>query len=500
MKIKQTINKAFRTKAAKRSWLSVLLTILFVAVVVVLNIVSNLLVEKFPGLSVDLTSNQVFQLQEKTIDYIKTVDQDVTITVLAEESTLQNSGSAYYVQAAKLIKQFSQYNNKISIKYVDVSKNPTYLNNYKGLDTTATTNLMIVELGKSGTVKSQGKYKVLSSSDLFEITTDDSTYQQYISGSNVEQSITTAILNVTNQNKVKIALITGTGENEDDYSALTTYLENNAYEVVKTPIATANIDSEAKAAIIFMPTVDISKDSLTKLESFLSNNGNYGKNIFYFANSEKVETPNIDKLLENWSMKLSDGLIYETDYSRILQNNPYYFTTDYGTKYIDTLKNQSVPVLAGYSRAVTITDEEVASPLLTTATTTGIRPFSSSDSFKAEDGLKETALNVAAIGTKTSESKSSNLVVFGSAFSVTDSALSTTSFNNSEYIMNLFNQLTQRDDLGITIEGKSVENQELGITSVSDPLILFISTFFRFILPAGILIAGLVVWILRRNK
>lgn len=490
----------FTSRAAKRGWLSMLITVLFIAVVVVLNIVTNLLVDKFPALSADLTSNQVFEMQQETIDYIKSIDTDVTITVLSEENTLANSGSSYYLQANKLFKQFAQYSDHITLKYVDVSSNPTYLDNYSGLDQTATSNLVIVENSASGTQKSESQYRVLAATDLFEVSTDASTYSQYVSGSNVEQAITTAILNVTTEDKVKVSLITGAGEVEDYYSGFVTYLENNAFEVTKTAIASQDIDSDTEILILYTPAVDLSKESMKKVESFLSNDGNYGKTLLYIPSSEQVDTPNIDKLLENWGMKLSDGIVYETDYTKVLQSGYFYFVADYTEEFTDGLKNASVPVVTAFPRAITITNSEQATPLLVTSTSAGIMPFGAGEDFNIEDGLQDETLNVAAISSYSTESEASHILVLGSDFMVSESVFNTTSFNNSNYVINLLNVLSERDDLGITIEGKAVETEELGITSVNDPFIVILSTFFRFILPIGIVIAGLVVWLIRRNK
>ncbi|MGN0558476.1 MAG: Gldg family protein [Acutalibacteraceae bacterium] len=497
---KLSLKRFFTSRAAKRGWLSILMTVLFIAVVVVLNIVTNLLVDRFPALSADLTSNKVFEMQQETIDYIKGIDTDVTITVLAEENTLANSGNPYYLQAYKLFKQFAQYSDKIELKYVDPASSPTYLDNYSGMDKTASSNLVIIESGKSGTKKEQTQYKVLQASDLFKVETDSNTSSQYMSGSNVEQAVTTSILNVTSKDKVKVSLITGVGENEDYYSTLVKLLENNAYEVTKTSIVTQEIDSEAKIAVLFAPTVDLTKESVKKIENFLSNNGNYGKSLLYIPSSDQVETPNVDSLLENWGMKLSDGLVYETDYTRVLQSGYFYFITDYSENYVNGLKNPTVPVVTAFPRAITITDTDKAAPLLTTSEQAGIMPFGTGEDFKPEDGLKNEVLNVAAVAKTSSETTSSHLVVFGSDFMVSDSVFASTSFNNSAYTINLFNTLAERDDLGITIEGKTVENKELGLTSINDPFVVIISIFLRFILPLGILIAGLCVWLVRRNK
>ena len=110
-------------------------------------------------------------------------------------------------------------------------------------------------------------------------------------------------------------------------------------------------------------------------------------------------------------------------------------------------------------------------------------------------------LNGAAIGKHndgSDESKNSSVVVFGSYESVTSNFLSTSSFNNASYFINLLNTLSDREDVSVVIEGKDPSAHELGITSTND--ILFPSILVRFVIPIAVLIIGIVVWIRRRHK
>ena len=72
------------------------------------------------------------------------------------------------------------------------------------------------------------------------------------------------------------------------------------------------------------------------------------------------------------------------------------------------------------------------------------------------------------------------------------------SFNNAGYLMNIFNTLAEKDDDTVVIEGKSLENAELGITDVSSTA--FVMVIFVIIIPLGVIILGIVLWVLRRNK
>ena len=72
------------------------------------------------------------------------------------------------------------------------------------------------------------------------------------------------------------------------------------------------------------------------------------------------------------------------------------------------------------------------------------------------------------------------------------------SFNNSAYLMNIVNTVSDKQDSGITIESKSLDNKELGVTDITTSNLLTI--IFIVVVPAIVLIIGIIVWIRRRNK
>ena len=110
-------------------------------------------------------------------------------------------------------------------------------------------------------------------------------------------------------------------------------------------------------------------------------------------------------------------------------------------------------------------------------------------------------LNGAAIGVRndgTEESKNSSIVVVGSYDALTTNYLSISSYNNAAYFVNLFNTLSDRDDVSVVIEGKDPSANELGLTSID--AIAFPSILVRFVIPIAVLIVGLIIWIRRRHK
>lgn len=493
-KEKGKFKKFMKSRKAKHGTVAMAITALVIVMVIVLNIIIGLLVNRFPDLELDLTSNNSFALQDDTIDYVSHLNNDVTVYILMEKDKFEGQGT-YFVQAQKMLnKMASKSDGKIKIKYVDLTSNPSFTSNYPNVDwqSSSANNIVLVESGK--------QYKVLTLTDCFEY--DEQTYNYYgtysFTGTKIEQAVVTAILNVTTDDKVVVDMIKG--NNEQDYSSLKSLLENNAYQVNEVSLATGDFDKEAKVAIMYAPSVDLDEKIVEKLSTWLSNDGKYGRSLIYVPTADMGEMPNLDDFLKEWGMSIDRGYVFETDETALVNaSSPYAFTVSYGDYYKDNLKNSKIPVVVSESHAVNITDENTAHALLKTTDKAGVLPIDADKSWDYKDAITGNGENVAAEGVMTNEDKkSSRVVVFGSYVMFSDTIMQYNSFNNSAYFMNVINTIADKEDVGITIESKSIDNTELGITDVATQNTMLV--VFVIVIPIAILVAGFVFWLRRRNR
>lgn len=480
-----------KSRKAKHGAIATAIVCVVTAITIVLNIVCSLLVDRFPALSFDLTANQVFGLQEDTADYIAHLDKDVTVYVLATKDNFTANGS-YFVQAEKLLSEMEASSKHIKVEYVDLNSNPTFKTSYDKIDWTLSNHVFLVECGED--------YRVLDLEDCFDY--DEETYYYYgsyeITASNVEQEVVTGILNVTTEDKALIDFVTV--GSEVDFSHIVDLLETNAYEVNEVSLTTSDLDENANVAILYAPSVDLDEDAVSKLESWLDNSGENGKSLIYVANYNVESTPNLDIFLEKWGIKTSNGVIFETDTNFLVSNTPFVSLTNYNSIFTDGLKNSSIPCVSSYAKGFEITDSELAVPVLTTSTSAGIMPYSEAENenWDYQTAITGDALNVAVKATqKNTEEVASNVVAFGSYEMFSEAVMSYNSYNNSAFFMNTVNTLADRDNIGITIEGKSMDSATLGINVASQNILMVL---FVIIVPLGVLVAGLVIWIRRRNR
>ena len=493
-KEKGKFKKCMKSRKAKHGTVAMAITALVIVMVIVLNIIIGLLVNRFPDLELDLTSNNSFALQDDTIDYVSHLNNDVTVYILMEKDKFESQGT-YFVQAQKMLnKMASKSDGKMKIKYVDLTSNPSFTSNYPNVDwqSSSANNIVLVESGK--------QYKVLTLTDCFEY--DEQTYNYYgtysFTGTKIEQAVVTAILNVTTDDKVVVDMIKG--NNEQDYSSLKSLLENNAYQVNDVSLATGDFDKDAKVAIMYAPSVDLDEKIVEKLSTWLSNDGKYGRSLIYVPTADMGEMPNLDDFLKEWGMSIDRGYVFETDETALVNaSSPYAFTVSYGDYYKDNLKNSKIPVVVSESHAVNITDENTAHALLKTTNKAGVLPIDADKSWDYKDAITGNGENVAAEGVMTNEDKkSSRVVVFGSYIMFSDTIMKYNSFNNSAYFMNVINTIADKEDVGITIESKSIDNTELGITDVATQNTMLV--VFVIVIPIAILVAGFVFWLRRRNR
>lgn len=491
-------SRFLKARSTRRGALSLGVTVLLIAAVVLLNIIMSAVTDRHP-LYIDVTANASYVLQDITTEYTAGITKDVTINVLQKEADFENGDNTnyqFYIQANKLIRGIAASSDRIDLHYIDLTANPTFTADYPDIDWTQS-HILLVSCGD--------RYRALDLTDLFDY--DQEQYYYYgtyvISSQHIEQALLTAIMNVTADSKTKVTVLSGQGE--QDMSSFTSLLENNAYEIETVSLLNGTIADDSEFVVIFDPDVDIDEDIYQTLSDWLYHNGKYGRHLVYFPNDQHdlSEYPNLNALIGDYGMALRYGYIYENDNTKLVPGYNHYISVfDYADDaYTAGLRNTDIPVVMSLTLPVTITDTDTAAALLNSSDKAFFFPKDLSEDDAADFDPSPEVLCGAAIGTKndgTEDGLSSTVTVIGSYDAVTENYLKINSYNNAAYFVNLFNTLSQKDDQSIIIEGKDPSAAELGVSSAAD--IAFASVLVRFILPAAVLIAGLVIWIRRRHR
>lgn len=499
-----------RLTLKQRKLLNAALILIFILIIVGVNILATVLVDRFPSLEADVTSSGTFSLNATTEEYLKYLEDDVKVTVLMTEETFagrsdDSGSSSYYYQVDKLLREMSVYDGfNLEFKDISAASASKLSAEYPDIDWSATDNLILVECND--------RYEMLTVSDVFGYSEEYYYYygMSVITSQSIEQSVIKAVQKLTSANTLTVAITTGNGEflNEDSqlyssYSGLIELLEDNAYEVKKLNLITEELDEDIDALLMVAPSVDITDEQSEKINNWLNSDGEYGKTFMYVPYDYIEKTENMDLLMEQWGMKLKRGYIYENDLSMALSGGSTPQLTSIvnyaDSSFTEDIKNASLPLIMPYSLGVEITDSSVASAMLTSSDSADLLLLNESSEEAVFEKSTGEALNYAVCATKGNDdgSKTSTFIVWGSYDSVSSSAVNSSNFNNAAYFVNIFNKTLGNESKTIVIDSVQLGFESLTVSSAQQVSVLVI---FVVLIPLAFIGVGITVWVRRKNK
>lgn len=479
------------SKKARFGSVSTVILIVFLAVVVAVNVIVSLLIDRFP-LTLDLTSEGVYQLSEESLAFLNTVEQDVKLTVLAEESTFE-SGANYLVQAHETLKQYRQHSPHITVEYLDLVQNPSLTAQYP--DYSLQEYGIIVESGE--------RSRYYSINDLFNVSSDYYTGAQTVSSSKAEEVITSAIMQVTDANPLSVAVLTGHGETEPE--AFSELLTMNGYEVVTCNIMTDPLPENAVMVVMNAPTTDYNPSDLEKLDAFLNHDGKLGRQLLVAAGPVYSDLQNLDEFLEEWGIGIDSGYLYETNDDNVYYGSRFIYsnTPDPESPYLEGVKNAAYPLFNAYTHPLTRLFEtrgSFATESLLTSTDTCVIQAADAVEGWSSAGLPQQSYDNILLSKKTvysgTEEYTSAVLALGSSEFIGDTGLNMYGNNNNAFMAKLINTLTGKED-SFTMTPKTLGGSTFSISNSRVNLLLI---FFVVVVPLAVLIAGLTVYIRRRHR
>ena len=150
------------------------------------------------------------------------------------------------------------------------------------------------------------------------------------------------------------------------------------------------IEKDTDMIIIYEPEKDFTENALLKLENFLVNDENYGKNLVYVPDIEGAEHTRLDSFVGMFGMSVTDGVAFEYDESRRYYSSNYYeyLICDFASNlYRENFSDERyTPVMTGLSRPIYIKSKDVE-PLLVLSEKSGTVPYTADDDWSMEDSI-----------------------------------------------------------------------------------------------------------------
>jgi len=508
-------NSAMRKKL-KYGSVATAITCVVVAIVVVVNVLVNMLVEKYP-VKLDLTDNAMYEISDETIEYLKTVDQEVNFTVLSDKSYFQTNG-AYMKMVSEILERYTQYSDKINLTYVDSTTNPDVVQKFQaGYSGQLSGTDIVISAADDPT-----KMRVVNIYNLFGY--DQEKYQMAyyygyytledcINSFKGEQDLTAALMYVTDADPVKVALITTANAQpifNQDYNmasvqAFQNVLTKNGYNVISIDLYTTKLDpAEYDILVLPAPVNDLTADAVEQISAFLYNDGAYSRDLIYIADFTQSATPNLNGLLETWGLSVSSKLVMEGD-----ENAAQKVQLAIGSAtvpvaeiaeetYSAGLANKALPIVSPLCRSIDILWESktggVTTELLRSSDSVYLTTLESDE--EEENVGPQTIM---AMSTRKyyedSVPSESNILVMGSMMLADYNVMQTPSYNNAEYIMSVINTMTGKGN-SLIIAEKTLGNTAITITEGQLKGINFV----LYGIPFVVVIIGIVVIVRRKNR
>jgi hypothetical protein len=475
--------------------------VIVVAVVILLNVIINV-AARFVDLNADMTASDFYEISQESVDYIKELTAPVNIAVMTDEETLVNSAGTYGKQFVEIFKKYPINSDKITLEFVNLTLDPNYITKYDSIYSGEITSESII-------VSSGNRLKVVALSDLVVIETDQTTYQQSISGSQAEKVITSAIMYVTDLHPKRAYLADVDMAEAASIQNIEVLLSENGYDVFTWTI-TEDIPADCDLLIVDAPLIDFEEAVIDRIYTFMENGGNYGKNMVYLANSAQKDTTNIKNYIREWGLELrTDSFVGESDTANII--NPlseYYFKVPItANDYTTNLPNPNLPVAVYYSSPIEIlyanmSNVLTADLLQTPPTTFALTPeLDENGQLLANSAITEGSYSLMAMGTKymfndDNQRIVSNLLVIGGSEMLDGSLTGSTYYNNAEYFLSVVNTMTGKGS-GINVVAK---NNDAATIEMTLERYENANRIFVFALPIAIVVCGGVVLLLRRHK
>lgn len=495
----------FNKRKLKYGSIAAAITIIVVAIVVLVNVIVNMASNKV-NMSIDLTTNGNFEISQQTIDYLDTLNQPVNIVCLSDELTFQTATYIYYKQAYEVLKKYSIYSDLVNLTFVDMIADPTYAERYKeSYKGEINQYSIIVENEANGRIKVFGIQDLYNTESQFDYSSFS--YMDVPVSSKAEQEITSAIMYVTDPDPIK-AVVFKSETSGTSYDNVYNLLSSNGYEVSEINPLSETIPEDTDIVVINAPLNDYDSAVIDMLYAFLDNDGKLGKNLIYFADYSQKTMSNMDTFLEEWGIRVENGIVADSDMNN-LQSQNLYVIRDYITEndYSTNLANASLPIIDFQSRPLTLLfenkDTRSTVPLLQTKDTAFIMTDEIQQAIQSGDasGINYGVQTTMALGRKyifDEENKMvfSNVLVIGSSETLDESFTSTTYFNNGDYFISVVNTMAGKNS-GISIVAKDLGSDTFDIDSGTANRYF---TLFIIIIPAVVIIIGIVVFIRRRSK
>ena len=457
-----------------------------IAVAMAIVVVVNIIMGEMPSswTSIDMTAEKLYSLTDQSMEYVKNMQEDVTIYVISAEDTQDAT-------LQQTLQRFDDLSEHIAVEYVDPTINPMFHTQYT--DSSISMNSLILVSDKRSKVVDYNY--IYATSSEFDYNTYS--YNTTTTGYDGEGQITSALDYVLSEDMPKVYMTEGHNEisiSSNFKAALDK--ENVEYETINL-MDYDTIPEDAACILINGAVTDFSTDDKDKVLAYLDRGG---KVVLVLSYAEE-ELVNVEAIAAYMGLSIADGMVVEQNQENYYRSPYYILPTQTSSTYTAGTYNNAY-IFAPYVKGITIDNEEAEGMSYNTFLSTSDSAFSKTsaienleDYSKGENDI-EGPFAVGVEATKSLDEGEALMVVYGSEQIFTDEASAMVSGANLTLFTNTISGFVDHES-SVSIPAKSYEISALTINQMN---VMLISLLTTILLPIGCMVTGFVIWFRRRKR
>lgn len=490
----------------------------FIAVVVVLvvfiNMIAGSVTSRAAWATQDMTAVSLYSISDDTKKMLKDLDNDITFYVMSSEANADAT-------VKKTLERYQTNSKHIHVKYKDTTRYPNFYKEFT--DTAPTAGSIIVYNDKTK------KSKVVDYNDIY-ISDNYSYYYSGQSGASsydCEGQLDSAIAYVRTENTYKIYQVEGHDEavldttNFGTLNNLTDIIQkyNCEIEQIKLLSMKSIPNDECSALLLLGPKTDYTEDEATLVKEYLAKGGNAIIGIESMA-SIGTDKPNFYSILKEYNVEVKAGIIAENNSSFYApQYGPFYAFAEGITGYATDLTSYVFTPYTVGLKQIDSKDSSITYTALASSSKDSVLKTNAANakSYEKEKGDEEGPFDTVAAVTKTTEGNdstedeekkksdssnetesniTSNILVFGSVYSLSDTMDTLVQGSNTQIVNNALKEYIDTDVTTISVPAKSLTSDTLTVTKSGTRLF---GILLAVVAPVIVLAAGIIVWVKRRK-
>ena len=441
---------------------------------------------------IDLTENKIYSLSEETKTKLKSIDEEVTITLI---NYGQNESFI------KLIEKYTTVNKLIKLERIDDLATRTDIMQKYSLEST---DMLIL-------VSTANKEKTITEYELY--TFDYSTYEEI---DITEETLTNAIIDITTEEKPVIYFMNNHIMYErNKFATVLGALENEANEIKDLDLLTqGEVPEDCDTLIITTLKEDITEGERDRIIEYINRGGEIL--LMYGFNVQNIQCPNFQSVLDQYGIVIGSenvigqGAIFEGSSSNMLSGYPDFIVEQVPSNSITKNINMSVNACFADATPIKMKEDKLEElgveyeTLITTTDKAFVRTdvLIQSPSRTSQDSESGEYMIGILATKKIDDNTSSKIVVYSNELFATSQQVRLMGYiyeivdlyNNKDIVLNSVAYLNGREDI-ITIR-KNYDNVSYTVTELQHNVIMAII----FSIPAIVIIIGIVIWQVRRRK